>query len=125
MADDKKPSQRHAELVPDPAGNVRVEVIMGPYRGQHLTMPTADGQSAIDAHWARHPNEQYGDHDPLTDQQRTDALTAAHTWAQAQWDVAQGTATHKDEKRAMKPDEGAGYSTRQMETPKHPEPPRR
>ena len=36
--DDKKASQRHAELVPDADGNVRVEVIMGPYRGQHLTM---------------------------------------------------------------------------------------
>jgi len=95
---------------------------MGPYRGSRLTMTAADGQAAINGHWARDPQEEYGDHDPLTDQQRNDALTAATTWAQATWDKAQGTEEPPPppeggvtKKRDMKPDEGAGYSTRQAD----------
>jgi hypothetical protein len=137
MADDDKkiPEQRQAELVPDAAGNVRVEVIMGPYRGQHLTMTNADGQAAINAHWARNPTEVLYQHEALSDQERTDAFAAAHAWAQAQWDAAQGTTPPEPpppeggetggetRKRTMRPDEGEGYRTRDVHPePKHPEP---
>ena len=66
----------------------RVDVFMGPYRGNLLDMPTAEADAAIAAHWARDPfsTEPYGEgHDPMSDQERTDAMTAATEWAQAQW----------------------------------------
>jgi hypothetical protein len=66
----------------------RVDVFMGPYRGNLLTMPVAEADAAIAAHWARDPfsGEEYGkSHPPLSEQERTDAMTAATAWAQAQW----------------------------------------
>lgn len=112
----------------------QVDVIMGPYRNSRLTMLAADADAAINGHWAIEPIVTYDEdreqHPPLSDQERTDALAAAHTWAQAQWDAAQnpqppepppveGGAT----RRAMKPEEEAEYKTRQAE-PKRPEQPR-
>lgn len=88
-ADDKKTASARA-LVPNAEGNVMVEAIMGPYRGQHLTMTAADGQGAINDHWARDPSEAIYEHEPLDDADRQHAIEAAHTWAQAQWDAAQG-----------------------------------
>ncbi len=124
MADEKKKAAQQ-QLVPNAEGNVMVDVIMGPYRNSRLTMTAADGQAAIDGHWAIAPNQaldpDHEPHDPLTDQQRQDALTAAHTWAQATWDAAQGTAEPKAGQppgRAMKPEEAEGYKTRQAE-PRH------
>jgi hypothetical protein len=115
-------------LEPNAEGNVMVDIIMGPYRSQRLTMTAADGQAAIDGHWATAPNQAYDPdhepHDPLTDQERQDALTAATTWAQTTWDAAQGV-TPPDppppeggvvSTRAMKPDGGAGYKTREAKT---------
>ncbi len=135
MADDDKKSERgkkaaaQQQMTPNAEGNVLVDVIMGPYRGSRLMMPEADGQAAINGHWAVELVLTHDDddepHDPLTDQQRQDALAAAHTWAQAQWDVAQGVATPKaeEQKRAMEPEGAGAYQTRQAES-KHPEPPR-
>jgi len=96
-----------------------VHVIAGPYRDNRLSMTAADADAAIAAHWAVDPYGEYPGHEPLTDQQRTDALTAAHTWAKAQWDTAQGV-TPKDEphvehhKRDMTPEEAQAYKTRQQ-----------
>jgi hypothetical protein len=122
--DERAKAERQA-LVPDDAGKVRVEAIMGPYRGQHLTMTAADGDAAINGHWARDPNVALYGHDPLSEQERTDALAASHVWAQAQWDAAQGIVPPDPpppeggegeggvtRRRAMKPDEGHGYTTR-------------
>jgi hypothetical protein len=128
MADDNKADSERgratAQLTPNAEGNVMVDVIMGPYRSQRLTMTEADAQAAINGHWARDPNEEYGHHDPLTDEQRADAMTAAHTWAQATWDAAQGVTPPEPppleggdggvgRKRALRPDEGIDYRTRQ------------
>ena len=99
----------------------QVDVIMGPYRSQRLTMSAADADAAVNGHWATDPTKwQEPPHDPLSDQERTDAMTAAHAWAQAQWDAAQlvepeapppeGGVTRS--KKAMKPDEGTDYKTR-------------
>jgi hypothetical protein len=93
MADDKKPDDKKAKaapkLVPNAEGNVMVEAIMGPYRGQRLTMTAADGNDAIINHWARDPTETLYEHDELTDIQRDGAFKAAHDWANAQWEAAQ------------------------------------
>ena len=62
MADDDKRTEEHRKkavqprLEPNAEGNVMVDVIMGPYRSQRLTMTAADGQAAIDGHWATEPN---------------------------------------------------------------------
>jgi hypothetical protein len=95
---------------------------MGPYRENRLAVPAAEAEAAINAHWAYDPNGEYPGHEPLTDQQRTDALAAAHVWAQAQWDAAQGVAPpdpppvrakKAEEKRDMVPEEHSGrYTTR-------------
>jgi hypothetical protein len=91
--DDKKPDEKKAKaapkLVPNAEGNVMVEAIMGPYRGQRLTMPAADGDAAISAHWARDPTEALYEHDALSEEERTAAFDAAHAWANAQWEAAQ------------------------------------
>src|SRR4029077_12971904 len=114
MADDDKKKTARQELVPNAEGNVMVDVIMGPYRDNRLTMTAADGDAAINAHWARDPiGEEDPDHPPLTDQQRQDAWDASHVWAQAQQDALLDVPAHQPAaKRAMKPDEGAEYKTR-------------
>jgi hypothetical protein len=92
----------------------RIDVIMGPYRGNLLQVSAADFDSAINNHWARDPAtpiEEYGKaHPPLTDDERNAALEAAQTWAQAQWDLSTGTGTPKD----VKPAAGGEYVTRQQ-----------
>jgi hypothetical protein len=114
----------------------QVDVIMGPYRNSRLTMTTADADAAINGHWAIEPITTYDPdhehHDPLTDQQRTDALAAAHTWAQAQWDAAQGTTPPPEPppeggeggitRRAMKPEDQGEYKTREAQETRHPDP---
>ena len=49
-----------------------VQVILGPYIGNRLTMSTADATSAINNHWATDPFAPLDadPHDPLTEQQR-------------------------------------------------------
>jgi hypothetical protein len=101
----------------------QVEALMGPYRGKRLTMPAADADAAINAHWAIDPfavvDLDHEAHPPLTDEERAAALTAATTWAQAQWDAAQGV-TPPDPPppeggvmaRDMSPDESGGGSYR-------------
>ena len=87
---DKKPKAEQRALEPNAEGNVRVEAIMGPYRGQHLTMTAADGQAAIDAHWARNPADAHYEHEALSDADRTAAWDGSHAWAKTQWDAAAG-----------------------------------
>jgi hypothetical protein len=87
----RRKTAEQRELVPDANGNVIMEVIMGPYRGNYLTMTAVDAEEAKDSHWARDPGETDRDHDHvLTEEDRQSALTQAHAWAQAQWDAAQG-----------------------------------
>lgn len=62
----------------------RVDVIMGPYRNTLLTMPAAEADAAIAAHWAREVGAPYGDHEPLTEEERAAAMTSADAWAKAQ-----------------------------------------
>ena len=124
-ADEQKTASQQA-LVPDAEGNVAIDVIMGPYRDQRLTMTAADGQAAIDAHWARDPHSgvPYGEgHEPLDDEHRAEALEAANTWAQTQWDAGtqepppeggEGETGGVTRRRAMTPDKPAqNYTTRQ------------
>jgi len=119
-ADDKRKAEaKQRALVPNAEGNVMVEAIMGPYRGQNLTMTAADGQAAINGHWARNPTETHYEHEALDDEHRKEAIDAAHAWAQAQWDAAQGIEPEAPppeggvtKRRAMKPGEGADYKTR-------------
>ena len=115
-----------------------VEAIMGPYRGQHLTMTAADGQAAIDAHWARNPSEAIYEHEPLDDEHRKEAVDASHAWAQAQWDAAQGvepdqpppeggegTPLEQRRRRSMTAEQTpGGYTTRDATQP-DPGPPTR
>jgi len=116
----------------------QVDVIMGPYRSSRLTMSAADADAAINGHWAIEPitthDEDREQHPPLSDQERTDALAAAHTWAQAQWDAAQGTTPEQPPppeggggetpvaRRAMKPEDQGEYKTRQAQETRHPDP---
>jgi hypothetical protein len=129
--DAKKAKAEQRDLVPNAEGNVQVEAIMGPYRGQRLTMPAAEGQAAIDEHWARDPTDALYEHEALDDEHRQEAYEAAHTWAQAQWDAAQGVEPPDPpppeggdggitRRRAMQAEEDPGYKTRQA-----PEPPKR
>jgi len=121
---DKKPKAEQRALEPNAEGNVRVEVLMGPYRGQHLTMTAADGQAAINDHWARNPGEALYEHEPLSDEDRTHAWDASQTWAKAQWDAAAGIEQPPPppeggdvRRRSMTPDKspGSGYQTRHVE----------
>ena len=103
----------------------RIDVIMGPYRGNLLTVSAADADAAVNAHWARDPfsGEPYGTaHDPLSDEERASALEAANTWAKAQWHVAEAIADPKAEgttpesvRRDMEAEhKPGGYTTREQ-----------
>lgn len=111
----------------------QIQVLLGPYRDNRLTVSAADADAAINAHWAVDPHHvaepDEEPHPPLTEEERTAAFEAATTWAQAQWDAAQqignpkeppaeGTAVRRD----MKPDETAGrYATREADHDKTPD----
>jgi len=126
MADtDNKPKAEQRALEPDAAGNVVIDVIMGPYRNQRLTMPAAEAQTAINDHWARDPYSgvPYGEgHEPLDDEHRAEALTAANTWAQTQWDAGkeeppppeggEGEAGITGRRRSLAAEDQPGYKTR-------------
>ena len=104
----------------------QIQVLLGPYRDHRLTVSSADAESAINNHWAVDPFAAPDDHPhpPLTEEERTQALTSATEWAQLQWDTAQGTkppdppppeARRETETRHMTPDEDASgdYTTRE------------
>jgi hypothetical protein len=108
----------------------QIQVLMGPYRDNRLTVSATDAESAINNHWAVDPHELPDpdhQHPPLSAEERTAALEAAQTWAQQQWDTAQQVpptepppveppiTRSKSEKRDLKPDEqsGRGYATRE------------
>jgi len=143
--DEEKTRGAQAEqraLVPDAEGNVRIDVIMGPYRGNLLTVPAAEGQAALDAHWARDPFTGVADygtgHDPLSDEERATAHEAATTWARAQWETGaqepppvepppEGEGGTPVRRRAMAAENPGEYITRQAggvpQQPAEPSPP--
>jgi hypothetical protein len=111
----------------------QIQVLFGPYRDHRLTVSSADADAAISNHWAvdpfaapAAPDEE--PHPPLTDEERTAALEAATTWAQAQWDAAQAIGQPREPppegtpvRRDMKPDDTSGrYPTRSI--PDKPKP---
>ena len=75
-------------------GGRAMYALVGPYRGQILTMTDAEGESAKDNHWAIDvadvmvpfdANKPY-DHDhELTDEDRAYAVKEANEWAEAQY----------------------------------------
>jgi len=106
-----------------------VDVILGPYRGNRLTMSTADADAAVNGHWATDanaaplgPDEE--PHPPLSDEERTAALDAANAWAKQTWETAQGTAPPEPPPpeggvtRDMEGDEPGKYTTRATRSPR-------
>ena len=74
-------------------GGRAMYVLVGPYRGNVLTMTDADGESAKDNHWAidivdmNKPfdaDNPYGHDHELTDEDRAYAVKEANEWAAAQ-----------------------------------------
>jgi len=120
----RRKEARDVPLVPDAAGNVMVEAFMGPYRGNRLTMTAADGQAAINNHWARNPGQIEYEHEPLDDAGRIAALDASKAWAQVQWDAANGTNEEDigtplgNKKRNVTPEPAGGYVTKTAEPTK-------
>ena len=102
----------------------QIQVLLGPYRDHRLTVSAADAESAINNHWAVDPHAAPDDHPhpPLSEEERTQAVTSATEWAQLQWDTAQGIAPPDPpppeggvtRRRAMTPDDtpSGSYSTR-------------
>ena len=103
----------------------QIQVLLGPYRDHRLTVSAADAETAINDHWAVDPFEvhepDHEPHPPLSEEERTAALTAATEWAQTQWNTAQGIAPPDPpppeggvtRRRAMTPDDTSGtYTTR-------------
>jgi hypothetical protein len=103
-----------------------IEAIAGPYKGQRLTLPTADADQAIDDGWAKDPFEPV-DPDaepPEFDQEANDAMIVAAEKAARKMrgeededakgkkaKAAKDDAAAKD--KAMEADKpAAGYSTR-------------
>lgn len=95
-----------------------IEAILGPYRGNRLTMPAAEAQNAINDHWARDPYSEDPPHDALTEEERAHALEAATAWRDAQLAASQGEEPPPDPApeggatRAMQSEGGGGYKTR-------------
>ena len=138
--EERKKQARETPLVADAAGNVMIEAIMGPYRGNRLTVTEAEGQAAINDHWARNPVITEYQHEELSEEDRTAAWEAANTWAKETWEKAgqvegetpppeaeakrreqEEAERQRQQQRDMQPDQAAGYKTRQSPT----EPPRR
>jgi hypothetical protein len=99
----------------------QIQVLLGPYRDHRLTVSSADADAAINNHWAVDPFQPAEPddkpHPPLSDEERTAALEAATTWAQAQWDAAQAIGQPREAgvRRDMKPDDTSGrYPTRHV-----------
>jgi hypothetical protein len=74
----------------DAADTRQMYIIVGPYRGQVLTMPNDEAESAKDNHWAVEMSEvsppydasQPREHDhELTDEDRAHAIESANEWA--------------------------------------------
>lgn len=101
MAETKTPT-------PPPAEFKQIQVLMGPYRDHRLTVTAADYDAAIAAKWAidpfpdpaalakmQDPKPDEPPPEPMSDADRKAAWDASHAWAQAQWDLAQGTGNPK------------------------------
>lgn len=101
-----------------------IDVMIGPYRGQRLTVSAADADSAVNSHWATDanagpPNPDEEPHPPLSAEERTAALDAATEWAHKTWATAQGieppppeVPEAKTESRDLAADDPARYATR-------------
>ena len=66
-----------------------IDVIMGPYRGNRLTMSTADADAAVNGHWATDANAPPPEpddepHPPLSDEERAAALDGRRGMGKAQ-----------------------------------------
>jgi hypothetical protein len=97
------------QLVTEPTGmegSRAMYIIVGPYRGQILTMPDAEAEDAKDSHWAVEMDKVAPpfdadtpfDHDhELTDEDRSYAIEAANAWAQAQYDPEEPAVEGEDE----------------------------
>jgi hypothetical protein len=101
-----------------------IQVLLGPYRDRRLTVSAADADSAISGNWAIDPFAARPDPDnpppPLSEQERTQAYTAACDWAQQQWDLAQGEdegntdnpVARREKRKDMTGDRTGRYTTR-------------
>jgi hypothetical protein len=128
---DRRKAAREAPLVPNAEGNVMIEAIMGPYRGQRLTVKEAEGTAAINDHWARNPNEVEYQHDELSEEDRKAAWDASHKWAKETWEAAgqppdeapevrqarEEQERQRQQQRDMQPEQAPGYKTRQAPAP--------
>jgi hypothetical protein len=56
MAERETKTEPAFQQTVDADGNVMIECLMGPYRGQHLKVPEAVATAAIADKWAREPN---------------------------------------------------------------------
>lgn len=101
-----------------------IDVLLGPYRNQRLTVSAADAESAVNNHWATDPDAAPDEHPhpPLSDEERQAAYEAANDWATTQWAIAQGEpeappppegeAGGEPVSRDMEGDEPGKYTTR-------------
>lgn len=118
---------------PPHLGGKQVQAIVGPHAGSVLTMPEAEADAAIGAHWAielrQPPHDPNAEppHDPLTDEEQQAAVDAANEWAKAQAGDAEpkpvqvsapptrGATAKRDEpaaRRDMHADTRGGYETK-------------
>ena len=98
MTDEKTDAPQLQAVTPPTSppflGGKQVQAIVGPYAGTVLTMPEAEADQAVSDHWAielRHPPFDANaepPHDPLTDEERAGAVTAAQAWANVQWGIS-------------------------------------
>jgi len=149
VADDKAarageaPAQYTAEQLATPApamaGFRQMYVIVGPYRGNVLTMPDAEAESAKDNHWAvemstvapPYDASKPAEHDhELTEEDRAYAVESANAWAanvnappdepppedetEAQ---RQAREQRNADRRTMQPGGSGGYQTRAVPDP--------
>jgi hypothetical protein len=145
------PAQYTAEQLATPApamaGFRQMYVIVGPYRGNVLTMPDAEAESAKDNHWAvemstvapPYDASKPAEHDhELTEEDRAYAVEAANAWAanvnappdepppedetEAQ---RQAREQRNADRRTMQPGGSGGYQTRSVPDPAGRLPPSR
>ena len=113
--EDRRKQARETPLVADAAGNVMIEAIMGPYRGNRLTVTEAEGQAAINDHWARNPVITEYQHEELSEEDRTAAWEAANNWAKR--NLGGGRGRRRRERNAGSNGASASRRNRNRTTP--------
>jgi hypothetical protein len=96
----------------------QIEATLGPYRGQRLTVPTADADRAIADGWATDPFAPPVEPKEQTEEERASAIEAAEKAARKLRGEEEGEAKPKakgpkSETRAMEADAGEPYATRE------------